>query len=155
MEEMFTTWPRPTRRKCGLHAIERTLHVHAQHVVEVFVGERGRQAGDAASDIVDEYIESRELGERGVHRVVHLTADGDIGDNRDHRRVVRFADGVGYRLELVRASGHQDQRMPSGQPMSERCTDAVAGSRNESDRAGGRRGNLRSGHAVLSGVGTL
>ncbi len=67
-----------------LDAVEHRLYVHANHLVDVFIGELRRLPRDALAGVVDPHVDVAEPLDRGVHHPADVIANRDVGDDGEH-----------------------------------------------------------------------
>ena len=86
-DERLITWPAPRCLEMGqdlLDAVEHRLYVHANHLVDVFIGELRGLPGDALARIVDPHVDVAESLDRVVDNTANVIANRDVGDDSEH-----------------------------------------------------------------------
>jgi hypothetical protein len=94
-------------RRHHLHAVERRLHVVADHRVDVVVGDLEQGAADASTHVVDPNVDATELRDCLVEDALHVVALRHVGD-----------DGVGL---VPTALGHFAEGAGAARGQHDRC----------------------------------
>ena len=114
---------RDEMRRDRLHAVQRRLHVHGHHQVELLVGELEHRPGDAAAGVVDPDVDVAERLDRAIAQALDVAPPRDVGRHRDRAP----AGTAGDLLQLALAPRGQRDPMSRGAELhGERRADAAA-----------------------------
>ena len=146
-------------RRDRLHPVERRLDVHADHLVDVLVGEIAGRSKDALADVIDPDIDVIERGQRFIPDPRDVFAPRDVGDDgarRRHRAAGRRSDSGGDAVERICGAGGQHEGIAAAAKLARQGgTNAGAGAGNHDDSihvpmvAGSRQRAVGSGQKAF------